>query len=477
MYVTRVVPWVKAAGKLTRHIHIVRPQVAKAKEALAQEMLSRVRLSRARRGLAWWHDYAQYSHHHRCGSCKCRHSLPASTQRDHQSRAGSRACTACALMWMLHVSPLPALRPSPLDICPPPSTPPRAVLAYFRARHLRSEGAAALAAWRAAARAAARSRRAAAFRCSQLLARALGAWLVAREQARLALAEGHRNAALARAVLRRHWPEGAAAMRRKHELTAAAEGMAAARRVARALAVWGRFTYYKHMAKVALHWRIRRLASLVLRHWSKVGRGRCSMHLSSCAHALRLPCSLLIDTHARRLTHCQAPTCTCLVPGRPHAVRRPPARAGHRPPRGNLRRDPDALHVAGRRARPPPPSPRGRGRRAARVARVGGRARGAERPRARGGGGGGAGADGAGVLLLALVHAGRACISCQPLRLALTLGSMASLCALASIICKCIRAVLCGAWGVAAVGLFEHLRGDATGGALFVAHSLLRSCA
>ncbi len=141
------------------------------------------------------------------------------------------------------------------------------MLAYFRARHLRTEGAAALAAWRATAAAAAANRRAVTFHYNHLLIRGLGGWLIAREQTRMRKAAAQRNTVVARAVLTHGWPEGVAARQRKRGLAAAAADMAAANRARRAMQSWLRFTYYRHMAKVALHWRVRRLGCLTLRNW------------------------------------------------------------------------------------------------------------------------------------------------------------------------------------------------------------------
>jgi len=99
--------------------------------------------------------------------------------------------------------------------------------------------------------------------------RALGGWLIAREQGRMDKAAAHRDLVVMRAVLTRGWAEGVAVRRRERELTAAADHMAARRRAERALGGWMRHTYYRHMTKVALHWRVRRLGCLTLRHWAR----------------------------------------------------------------------------------------------------------------------------------------------------------------------------------------------------------------
>jgi hypothetical protein len=182
---------------------------------------------------------------------------------------------------------------------PPPILIPRAVLAFFRARRLRTDGAAVLAAWRAAARRLKLQSRADAFRCTHLLVRGLGAWLLAAEETRMAAAAAHRGRAVARAVLRRGWPEGVARGRRKRELAAAAGRFADGRRAARGVAAWRLFAYYKRAAKVAAHWRVRRLGCLTLRHWRQVRAGRpvrASNHPrkwlgASQQHLHRLPCS------------------------------------------------------------------------------------------------------------------------------------------------------------------------------------------
>ncbi len=42
-------------------------QESREMEGRAQELLAGLWVARARRAVGWWHDYAQYIHHHRCG--------------------------------------------------------------------------------------------------------------------------------------------------------------------------------------------------------------------------------------------------------------------------------------------------------------------------------------------------------------------------------------------------------------------------
>jgi hypothetical protein len=195
-----------------------------------------------------------------------------------------------------------------------PAPNPRAVLAFFRARALRTDGAAALAGWRAAARAAAACRRALTHRWNSLLVRAFGAWLIAREQARMARAAAHHDARLARMVLTRAWPAGAAAARRRRALEGAAAAMATTARAARGLAAWAAFAGAQRREKAALHWAARRRGCLALSHWSAVSRPHTAMFLVSCA--CLFPC-LPWGRLSLKSVHCQAPS-TTLPPKTPH---------------------------------------------------------------------------------------------------------------------------------------------------------------
>lgn len=67
------------------------------------------------------------------------------------------------------------------------------------------------------------------------------------------------------------WQLGVALIHRKRSLTAAAVQQCRAHRMRHSLSVWMRFTYYKHMGHVVLHFRVRRLACVVLREWQEVG--------------------------------------------------------------------------------------------------------------------------------------------------------------------------------------------------------------
>lgn len=75
----------------------------------------------------------------------------------------------------------------------------------------------------------------------------------------------------------RAWKVGLSLAHRKRSLLAAAKGMSRHNREGCALRCWMRYTYYKHIAHVALHFRIRRLACVVLRQWRQVGGCR-SLH-------------------------------------------------------------------------------------------------------------------------------------------------------------------------------------------------------
>ena len=66
------------------------------------------------------------------------------------------------------------------------------------------------------------------------------------------------------------WQLGIAYIHRKRSLIAAALQVCRKRRLQRRLSAWMRHTYYKHMGHVALHFRVRRLACIVLREWQEV---------------------------------------------------------------------------------------------------------------------------------------------------------------------------------------------------------------
>jgi hypothetical protein len=67
------------------------------------------------------------------------------------------------------------------------------------------------------------------------------------------------------------WQLGLALIHRKCSLIAAAKQLVKQQRLQRSTSAWMRYTYYKHMGHVALHFRVRRLACIVLREWQEVG--------------------------------------------------------------------------------------------------------------------------------------------------------------------------------------------------------------
>jgi hypothetical protein len=67
------------------------------------------------------------------------------------------------------------------------------------------------------------------------------------------------------------WKLGMALIHRKRSLIAAAKVLVKKHRLQRSMSAWMRFTHYKHMGHVALHFRVRRLACIVLREWQEVG--------------------------------------------------------------------------------------------------------------------------------------------------------------------------------------------------------------
>lgn len=86
------------------------------------------------------------------------------------------------------------------------------------------------------------------------------------KEARAAAHDARRRSVAALAA----WRLGAALRARKRALSAAASDMAARRRAAHAMLAWLRFAYYRHMGHVALHFRVRRLGCVVMRHWHRV---------------------------------------------------------------------------------------------------------------------------------------------------------------------------------------------------------------
>lgn len=66
------------------------------------------------------------------------------------------------------------------------------------------------------------------------------------------------------------WKLGMAIVLRKCSLIAAAKELVKKHRQQHSLSAWMRYTYYKHLGHVALHFRVRRLACIVLRKWQEV---------------------------------------------------------------------------------------------------------------------------------------------------------------------------------------------------------------
>jgi hypothetical protein len=90
------------------------------------------------------------------------------------------------------------------------------------------------------------------------------------------------------------WQLGLALIHRKRSLIAASKQMAGRHRLQHSLAAWMRYTYYKHMGHVGLHFRVRRLACVVMRDWQEV---------SSAAQAVVLAPLLRL----RAVRRCSAP--------------------------------------------------------------------------------------------------------------------------------------------------------------------------
>ncbi len=99
---------------------------------------------------------------------------------------------------------------------------------------------------------------------------AFNAWKQHHEDLQIEKAVAHdykRHSARALAA----WQLGLALIHRKRSLIAAATQLVKQHRQQHSLCAWMRYTYYKHMGHVALHFRIRRLACVVLREWQEVG--------------------------------------------------------------------------------------------------------------------------------------------------------------------------------------------------------------
>lgn len=103
------------------------------------------------------------------------------------------------------------------------------------------------------------------------LLQAFGAWLEHHEDIQWEKAAAHHVAKFtARCQLA--WKVALALIHRKRVLSAAAQDLSLWWRVRRAMNSWLRYTYYRHMGHVALHFRIRRLCCVVLREWQQVSR-------------------------------------------------------------------------------------------------------------------------------------------------------------------------------------------------------------
>lgn len=98
---------------------------------------------------------------------------------------------------------------------------------------------------------------------------AFGAWLQHHEALRLQQAAEHHAAACRRRVLVA-WQQGMALCNRKRVLTAEGAQQHSRRMLQRGLSGWMRWTYYKHMGHVALHFRMRRLGCVVTQQWAQV---------------------------------------------------------------------------------------------------------------------------------------------------------------------------------------------------------------
>lgn len=66
------------------------------------------------------------------------------------------------------------------------------------------------------------------------------------------------------------WQLGLAVIHRKRSLIAASNQLCMRHRLQHSVWLWMRYTYYKHMGHVALHFRVRRLGCIVMREWNEV---------------------------------------------------------------------------------------------------------------------------------------------------------------------------------------------------------------
>jgi hypothetical protein len=66
------------------------------------------------------------------------------------------------------------------------------------------------------------------------------------------------------------WKLGLAFIHRKRSLIVASKQLAGHHRQQHSLAAWMRYSYYKHMGHLGLHFRVRRLAFVVMREWQEV---------------------------------------------------------------------------------------------------------------------------------------------------------------------------------------------------------------
>eukprot|EP00775_Hariotina_reticulata_P009297 gene9297-9462_t len=142
----------------------------------------------------------------------------------------------------------------------------RVVLAWFRARHIRRDGAAVFMFWRHWARDRVRERIAIVARWNRLLVTAFGAWLQHHEDLRMQVAAVHDATRCNRHTLLA-WKVALTVIERKRILTAQGAAMHRLWSLKKATAVWMRMTYYKHIGQVAVHFRVRRLGCVMLRHW------------------------------------------------------------------------------------------------------------------------------------------------------------------------------------------------------------------
>lgn len=102
-----------------------------------------------------------------------------------------------------------------------------------------------------------------------------------------------------------------ALIHRKRSLIAAAVQMVKKHRQQHSLSAWMRYTYYKHIGHVALHFRVRRLACVVLREWQEVG----SLVLETTGNEAGSPVSIceLGCCHCQPVTSCCLMSCDCMM--------------------------------------------------------------------------------------------------------------------------------------------------------------------